>query len=475
LNLTLSDQVLWKAAQTIPKTVFKGQKLLLEYSCPNAFKELHAGHLYQTIVGDVIGNLTQTAGAKVFRANFGGDVGLHVAKSLYGITDLLGGELPEELNNVPPAQHAAWLSKVYVKGSQAYEDDPKAALAIKDINKRIYGFHDNDDHESPLAKIYWECRQWSYDYFKEFYEGLKVAPFDKYYPESTVTNRGLETVKEHIGDVFKESQGAVIFAGEDSGTHTRVFITSANLPTYETKDLGVILTEKDDFPYQRRVIITGNDQVEYMKVVFAALAEIDDDLAGKQTHLSHGTIRFGDGKKMSSRLGNVTRAADVISSVEKAVEAKNAKLREQITLGAIKYAFLKPRIGGDIALDVQESVSLQGNSGPYLQYAYARACSILAKASTSPLSKPSFETGERSLVRSLSQFAGVVEQATIEMSPHIICTYLYELAQAFNRFYENNRVIGDKRQAVRLSLVAAYAQTLKTGLGLLTIPAPEQM
>ncbi|MEI7682865.1 MAG: arginine--tRNA ligase [Candidatus Saccharibacteria bacterium] len=475
LNITLSDESIWSSAHASPRPVFKDQKILLEYSCPNAFKELHTGHLYQTIIGDVIGGLISQAGAVVFRANFGSDVGLPVAKSLYGIEQELGGLLPDKLADVKPEEHARWLSQVYVRGSQAYEDDPKAALSIKDFNKAVYQIHSNDDHDSPLAKIYWECRSWSYDYFKEFYNALKVAPFDKYYPESLVTDRGLEAVKAHIGDVFKESQGAIIFPGEDGGTHTRVFITSAKLPTYETKDLGVILAETDDFTYDRRVIMTGNDQVEYMKVVFAALAEIDGKLAGKQGHLSHGTIRFGDGKKMSSRLGNVTRAADVVDTVSKAVEAKDDKLRSDITLGAIKYAFLKHRIGGDIAFDVQESVSLQGNSGPYIQYAYARACSILAKASSEPITQPILEAGERSLVRYLSQYAEVVEQATREMSPHLICTYLYELAQVFNRFYENNRVIGDPRQAVRLSLVETYTKILKNGLNLLTIPTPEKM
>ena len=181
-----------------------------------------------------------------------------------------------------------------------------------------------------------------------------------------------------------------------------------------------------------------------------------------------------------------------------------------IALGAVKYEFLKHRLGGDIAFDPQESVSTQGNSGPYLQYAHARACSILARASGSPripgeqlssdaqrtnpyvsasvlaahpglhdaaesLNNQSFEPGERSLVRKLGMYAETVDQATAELMPHIICTYLYELAQEFNRFYEHNQVIGDAREATRIGLVARYIETLKNGLELLGIFAPEQM
>jgi arginyl-tRNA synthetase len=286
----------------------------------------------------------------------------------------------------------------------------------------------------------------------------------------------MQLVKAHTPGVFAESDGAVVYKGEDAGLHTRVFVTSKGLPTYETKDLGVITNEVKDFAYDKRILITGNDQSEYMKVVFAALRAIDAELAAKQNHLTNGTVRFGSGEKMSSRLGNVTSATEVIKTVGAAVEAETEELRSQVTLGAIKYSFLKHRLGGDIAFDVNESVSLEGNSGPYLQYAHARARSILAKA-------PNFEAGglhdmtapERSLARKLTEYSEVVEQAVTEFMPHHICTYLYELAQVFNRFYEQSRVIGDEREAMRLTLVRTYALTLEQGLGLLGIAAPEKI
>ncbi len=476
VNLKLSDDALAAGLQPDITNLLAGQRVLLEYSCPNAFKELHTGHLYQTVVGDALGRLLEATGATVFRANFGGDVGLHVAKCMYGIIEKLGGEKATELGKISSAARAEWLSAAYVAGAKAYEENETAKKRIATLNNDIYVMHTMDDHESEFAKIYWTAREWSYAYFRDFYESIEVVAFDKFYPESATTTPGLELVRAHTPGVFVESDGAVIYPGEDAGLHTRVFITGKGLPTYETKDIGVIVSEVKDFTYDRRVIMTGNDQSEYMKVVFAALHAIDADLAAKQNHVAHGTIRFGTGQKMSSRLGNVTRAVDVIDTVAAAVQAKDEGLRKQVTLGAVKYSFLKHRLGGDIAFDVNESVTLDGNSGPYLQYAHARARSILAKA-------PDFEGGglhnlddrERSLARKLGEYGEIVELAAQELRPHHICTYLYELAQVFNRFYEQSRVMGDPREALRLTLVRSYALTLEQGLGLLGIDAPESM
>ena len=475
INITLTSKSLIANSKADIASLSNYKRVLLEYSCPNAFKELHTGHLYQTVVGDAMGRILEATGATVFRANFGGDVGLHVAKCLYGIVTTLG-EDPSKLVDVPVDKRPEWISSMYVLGATAYEEDESAKASITLINSQIYGFHSDNDHESSLAQIYWECRSWSYDYFKSFYEQIRVAPFDKYYPESATIEPGLALVNKYIGTVFTESDGAVVYAGEQDGLHTRVFITSKHLPTYETKDLGVITSEVNDFVYDKRVIMTGNDQTEYMKVVFAALRAIDPDLAAKQTHFTNGTVRFGSGQKMSSRLGNVTRAADVITTISDVVAAENPETDHYSTaLAAIKYSFLKHRLGGDIAFDINESVSLEGNSGPYLQYAHARARSILAKTDTQPQELADLEAGERSLVRKLTEYNDVVGKSANEFMPHYICTYLYELAQAFNRFYEHNRVIGDPRQPQRLTLVATYADVLKDGLGLLGITAPDRM
>lgn len=480
INLKLSDGALRTLAARTPARVNEGSKYVIEYSCPNAFKELHTGHLYQTIFGDILARMIERSGATVERTSFGGDVGLHVAKCLWGMVAELGGIDPSKLDEIErtPFARAAWISKCYVRGAGAYEETPEAKQEIDQLNVTIYKFHELDDRESALARIYWATRQWSYDYFDAFYDLIKVDHM-RYYPESETAPTGMNVVKEQLArGALKESDGAVVFEGDESKhLHTRVFVTSKGLPTYETKDIGVIWKEKADYDFDKRILITGNDQTEYMRVVFAAAETFRPELTGTMTHLTNGTVRFGDGSKMSSRLGNVSRAADVIDIVREKVRELVADETqvEAVTLGAIKYVFAKYRIGGDIAFDVEETVSLNGNSGPYLQYAFARAMSIIRKSTATPTGEQAFDNAERSLLRKISEYPEVVEHATKELATHPICTFLYELCQEFNRFYEKARIIGDEREAIRLWLVEQYAGTLEDGLGLLGIDAPERL
>ncbi len=480
INITLSGSVLLALIREEPQALNEGQNVVLEYSCPNAFKELHTGHLYQTIFGDILARLLLVSGATVHRTSFGGDVGLHVAKCLWGMRQELGGEKPEKLANIPDDafERSRWISRCYVIGATAYEGDEATKNDIDELNKTIYGFHDTNDHDSPLAKIYWQTRQWSFDYFDAFYQTIDVVPM-RYIPESSTAPIGLKVVREQLlkGNL-KESEGAVVFEGDESKhLHTRVFVTSRGLPTYETKDIGVIWLEKQDYQFDRRYLITGNDQREYMRVVFAAAETFRPELAGTMTHLTNGTVRFADGKKMSSRLGNVTRAVDVLDVVREKVRSlvSDESNVEAVTLGAIKYVFAKYKLGGDIAFDINETVSLAGNSGPYLQYAHARARSVLEKSNAVFAQPTKVLLEDRALVRKLGEYHEVVAHAAKSLEPHYICNYLFELAQEFNRYYENNRVIGGDLEEHRVSLVALYADTLKAGLAILGIHAPEKL
>lgn len=478
INITLGDAEVLKAAQAAPRTkpdTFTGKVVITEYSDPNPFKVLHAGHFYTSVVGDAITNLIRVAGGDVHTVNFGGDVGLHVGKTMWAIVKDLGGEHPEKLKEIAEDQHAEWMAKNYVIGTNAYEEDEQAKAEIIEMNKRVYQLFADDDHDSPFAQIYWTCRQWSYDYFAAFYARIGTH-FEKYYPESSVAPLGLATVKEQYEKgVYKDSDGAIVFEGEPYGLHTRVFINSHGLPTYEAKDVGLIMAKWRDYHFDKSVIITGNDIVEYMKVVLKSIEQFEPDLAKHTTHITHGNVKLAGGVKMSSRKGNFLRAVDVLDIAADANKQATGRDDEQAVLGAIKYSFLKQRIGADIIYVPEESVSLEGNSGPYLQYAHARARSILAKADQGTATITGLEAGERSLVRKIGEYPEVVERAVTELMPHHICTYLYELAQSFNRFYEHNRVIGDERQAIRLQLVGLYADVLHDGLGLLGIAAPERM
>lgn len=475
LNITLTDRALLETWSLETEQHYRHQTVLVEYSDPNPFKVLHAGHLYTSIMGDAIANLVATAGGDVHRVNFGGDVGLHVGKSMWAIVRELGGEDPAGLQAIPENERAQWMAARYVEGSNAYEDDAEAKDAIVNYNKRVYELHKRGDHESGFAQIYWTCREWSYAYFDAFYERIGTQ-FEKYYPESSVAERGLKEVRAQVGEVFDESNGAVVFAGEAFGLHTRVFINREGLPTYETKDVGLIFHKYDDYRFDRSIVITANEQEQYMAVVLKAIEQFAPELARSSTHLTHGIVKLAGGVKMSSRKGNFLRAVDVLNVASEANAELNGEADERVSLGAVKYAFLRQRMGGDIIYDPKESVSLQGNSGPYLQYAHARACSIINKSAKSPeLSEGVLDSAERLLVRKLSEYTEVVSDATRELTPHIICTYLFDLAQTFNRFYESSRIIDDPREAHRLALAVRYRDTLAHGLAILGISAPESL
>lgn len=200
INIAISDKALADMAASAPfkkPDTYKGQVVITEYSDPNPFKVLHAGHFYTSIIGDAISRLIKSAGGEVHAVNFGGDVGLHVGKTMWAIIKELGGEHPERLAEVPEAERSEWMAKSYVLGTQAYEDDETAKAEIIALNKRVYQLHAGEDHESPFAQIYWTCRQWSYDYFDAFYARIGTH-FEKYYPESETAPLGLETVREQL-------------------------------------------------------------------------------------------------------------------------------------------------------------------------------------------------------------------------------------------------------------------------------------
>lgn len=477
INLRFNDAALLKNwSLELPQT-YRHQSVVVEYSDPNPFKVLHAGHLYTSIMGDAIAHLIEGAGANVHRVNFGGDVGLHVGKTMWAIIKELDGVNPEKLASVDEDSRADWLAARYVEGTTAYEEDEAAKAEITALNKQVYELHSENDHESAFAQLYWTCRTWSYDYFNAFYDRIG-SHFDKYYPESQTAERGLKEVKAQIGEVFAESNGAVVFAGEAFGLHTRVFINREGLPTYETKDVGLLFAKYDDYKFDRSIVITGNEQEQYMAVVLKAIEQFAPELARATTHLTHGIVKLAGGVKMSSRKGNFLRAVDVLDYAHKAnAELNGAGSDGVVSLGAVKYAFLKQRMGGDIIYDPDESVSIHGNSGPYLQYAHARACSIKAKSQLTAINPAdaTFDENERALAVKLSEYQEVTARAVEDLMPHHVCTYLYELAQAFNRFYESSRIIDDPRESTRLLLVDRYQQTLAHGLGLLGITAPEHL
>lgn len=499
-------------SKNISSDEYLDKNVICEFSDPNPFKVLHAGHLYTSVVGDAISRLFEYSGAKVTRANFGGDVGLHVAKTIYALLTARDVNLHRQQvrssvdvpqstspSGAPASSNIAHLeqstydlnnltildiAKAYVEGTKAYEEDDEAKKKITELNKEIYRINKENIREGEVAEIYWKGRELSYQYFDDFYAKIGVK-FDKYYPESSVAELGLKIVREQLEKgVYQVSDGAVVFDGEKFGLHTRVFINQEGVPTYEAKDVGLIFTKWADYHFDKSVVITGNEQLDYMKVVLKSIEQYAPELVEKTAHLTHGLVKLPGNEKMSSRKGNFLKAVDVLDMVAQNMQSpaeefeKLAENDKKIALSAVKYAFLKYKIGGDIIFDPKESVKMTGNSGPYLLYSAVRAKKILKNASNQ--SEITEEKGdlnefEKKLIKKIVQYSEVLKEATNEMAPHKVCNYLYEVAQEFSRFYENCPVVGSEFEATRIKLVEMYLKTMEHGFNLLGIEVPDEM
>lgn len=462
-----------------------GKKIIVEYTDPNPLKEFHIGHLYSNIVGESLARLMEALGAEVKRANYQGDVGIHVAKAIWGLMKKMKDEkiTINDLEQKPLEERTKFLGEAYVLGTNSFEENEKSKEEIKQLNKVIYELSDPE-----INKLYRKGRQWSLEHFEEIYVRLGTR-FDYYFFERDVGEKGIEIVKENLRKgIFKESEGAVIFEGENYGLHTRVFANSLGLPTYEAKELALAPAKYEKFPYDISLVVTGNEISEYFQVVMKALELISPDLRKKTKHITHGMVRLPEGK-MSSRKGNVLTGEWLLDiAKKKAIEkmqevVKQSKLEtaEIVGTGAIKYALLKNRIGKNVDFDFNESISFEGNAGPYLQYTYVRCLSVMSKTEvkTNELvsSDLKLEKEELDLLRYLQKFSDVVELAGINYAPNIICTYLFNLAQKYNLFYQKHQILkaDEPTKNFRLLLTQSVAQVIKNGLYLLGIKTVEKM
>ena len=462
-----------------------GKKYMVEFAHPNTHKAFHVGHLRNITTGECVVRLLEAIGTKVVRANYQGDVGLHIAKALYGIQKK-GFTDPGEVK-----ARAKYLGEVYALGSQAFEADEEAKKKIIAINKQIY-----DQSDPKINDLYQTTRAWSLEYFDAIYQRVG-SHFDRLYFESEVASLGLQIAQKAESEgVLEKSEGAVIFPGEKYDLHSRVFVTSEGVPTYEAKDLGLAKLQFGEHNPDLIVHVVAPEQAGYFQVLFKALELIQPETKGREFHLQYGWVRLKEGK-MSSRLGNVILGEDLLDEAKKRIIEKyktEAETAEKIAVGAIKYSFLKTGISQEIAFDMDESISLDGNSGPYLQYTAARAMSVLRKAEITnyKLQITNLNEEERALLRHLVHYPEMVEEAAARFAPNLLCEYLYQLASKFNTFYNIHRILNSNKHRIleseksrgdlmkldvnfRLSLTSAVAQVLSSGLSLLGIEAPERM
>lgn len=446
----------------------EGERIMVEHTQPNPFKPFHIGHLMSNTIGESVVRLMRFSGATVTAVNYQGDVGLHIAKAIWGLM-----KVGKDASDVEE------IGRAYVAGNDAYEESEEAKAEIVSINKKVYA------KDSSIESLYVQGRAVSLEHFEELYKILGTH-FEHYFFESETAIPGKALVEEGLESrVFEESEGAVVFKGEKAGLHTRVFITKEGLPTYETKDLGLALMKREFSPFDLSITTTAVEQKEYFKVVFEALALMRPETRGKYMNITHGMMMLDSGK-MSSRKGNIVTGEsllmDMIASARTRMKESDAgdteKVATQIAVASLKYGVLKQSLGRNIIFDKDQWLSLEGDSGPYLQYAQVRSASILRKAIEENVSADANGArGEVTLLeRLLIRFPEIVEQSASVYEPHHVAQYLTELAAAFNSWYAQGKVLdGTDMAPYKLAIVDATGQTLKNGLYLLGIEAPEAM
>ncbi len=509
INFYLKDDFLRKQMRKIGSDksfgyneTMKGKTVMVEYTDPNPFKLFHIGHLMSNTIGEAITRLYEASGARVLRANYQGDVGLHAAKTIWAILiSPAKDSFPEEDDQLE--KKIEYLGEAYAVGARSYEENEEAKTRIEEINKKIY-----DRSDESINKAYDLGKKWSLEYFETIYKKLGTK-FDHYFFESETGKDGLEVISENK-KVFTESEGALIFKGEDYGLHNRVFVNAKGLPTYEAKELGLNKKKFDLYSPNLSIIVTGNEINDYFKVVLKVMELIMPEIAKKTCHIGHGMMRFSSGK-MSSRTGNVITAESLIEQVISKIKIKEQeagsafkkteKEYESLAVSAVKYMILKHSIGSDIIFDFERALSIKGDAAPYLQYTYARLrsigrnskkinrLSIRFAASGFEISSWIWGLGidlsklteekELMLIRHILNFSDIVEESAGSHNINDLALYLYKLAARANNYYENVRILDNKTKTpqrnARLLLVETAARVLKRGLNLLGIETLEKL
>lgn len=469
INLSVADSLLADIATSEFIRPYLDATVVAETNNPNPFKAMHIGHAFNAILADTIANLLEAGGAQVHRVSYHGDVGAHVGKSMYSLLNYVDGD-PKKLASIPKTERNGFMSKMYAAGAKAYKEDERAKARIDKLAEQSFTLDD-----SIYKQVYETVKDWSFQQIDDLATQLGNKPTTRRYLESEADVLGVKTVQSHEGSVFQKSDGALIFPGSEYGSFDNVFVSSSGRGLYGARDIGLIELKQKDFKPDKSYIVTAEEQRDYFKGVIKAAELCLPELKDVTINISHGTVKLSTGK-MSSRSGDVLEVAWLFKQIADALHHKGSEPNQAVIIGAIRYQFLKVRVGGDVVFDVDEAISVHGNSGPYLQYAYARAFSILRKAGEHTQAElTNLDEAEHKLLLKICEFNAAATRSIDELLPHYIAHYLYELTQSFNSFYEKNRVIGHERESTRLTLVQLYVETLKRGLNLLGIPILEKM
>lgn len=484
VNFFLTDEFLNKVPSEINNSKdygetdsLSGQKVIIEYTGDNPFKEFHIGHLYNNVLGESLARLFEAQNADVIRVSYKGDVGLHIAKAIYGMRRL-ESSMPQDDSTL--ANRAQYLGQAYALGATKYDEAPEIKKEIDQLNKTIYEAVDDEINE-----LYTKGRTWSLEYLDSLYARVGTK-FDHFYFESEMTPPGLAFVQKYLKEgIFEESEGAIIFPAEKYGFNSNaVFVNSMGIPTYGGKDMALALAKYKDFPYDKSFILTAAEQSSHFQIVIKALSLTNPDLAEKTKHISHGLVKLPGGK-ISSRAGGVPTGEWLMDEAKSRVMTAYPEIEddvaEKVGLAAIKFAFLKAGVGSDITFNIDDSIAMTGFSGPYLQYAYVRTKSILEEnkkfQTEEQEGEHELELEEKDLIRHLIHYPEVVQNACEKLSPNLVAEYLFQTAQKFNSFYEKCNIKKAKSydREPWLDLTSATGQVIKNGLNLLGIETVDKM
>ena len=515
LNLVISDAPwisLLNQINADPKFGFQpvtdqSPLVMIEYSSPNTNKPLHLGHVRNNLLGSALARIVEANGNKVVKTNIVNDRGIHICKSMLAWLKWGNGETPESSGK--KGDHL--IGDYYVAFDKHYREEIKELVAqgmdeekakqeaplIKEAHEMLVKWEQGDPEVRGLWK---KMNEWVYAGFDETYKMMGVS-FDKIYYESDTYLEGKEKVMEGLekGLFYRREDGSVWADLTAEGLDEKLLLRSDGTSVYMTQDIGTAKLRFQDFPIDKMIYVVGNEQNYHFQVLSILLDKLGFKWGKGLVHFSYGMVELPNGK-MKSREGTVVDADDLMAAmIADAYEASKERVKQtempeeearevarKVGLGALKYFILKVDARKNMLFNPEESIDFNGNTGPFIQYTYARIASILRKANEQGVVIPKelstvncqLSTKETELIQKLSQFPIAVRQAGTDYSPSGICNYCYELTKAFNQFYHDFTILGETDETLklfRLSLAKAVAKVISLGMGLLGIEMPERM
>ena len=514
LNLSIGDGAWLQLLEAIDKDEHFGMKqatedsplVMIEYSSPNTNKPLHLGHVRNNLLGWSLAQIMEANGNKVVKTNIVNDRGIHICKSMLAWLKWGNGETPESSGK--KGDHL--IGDYYVAFDKHYREEIKQLVAegmdeekakqeaplIKEAHEMLVKWEQGD----PEVRALWKkMNEWVYAGFDETYKRMGVS-FDKIYYESDTYLEGKEKVMEGLekGLFYRREDGSVWADLTAEGLDEKLLLRSDGTSVYMTQDIGTAKLRFQDFPIDKMIYVVGNEQNYHFQVLSILLDKLGFKWGKDLVHFSYGMVELPNGK-MKSREGTVVDADDLMDAmIADAYEASKERVKQtempeeearevarKVGLGALKYFILKVDARKNMPFTPEESIDFNGNTGPFIQYTYARIASILRKAKEQGIEIPeqpatdiSISTKETELIQKLNQFGAAVRQAGTDYSPSGICNYCYELTKEFNQFYHDFTILGEQDEALkqfRLSLAKAVAKVVSLGMGLLGIEMPERM